>query len=475
MSAHVSRRVWVQSVAVGTTVTRSRLDALRARRVGDPDLEADALDEGVRTLLDRAENAAYRVDPRPRRISNWWRGTLYEAAFLNLHAAQAQIALLYDTDEIRAELPEALARVEEALQKDDPRRADAQRVATSTDPPDPHEVSKIIEVGYSAADQTHTRVRNFRNVVVMAAGVLTVFLIAFTAYISTHPSSVPLCFRNATVAPAVSGTSAATTSPTTAVQVICPTSQSTLGQGGGPAGRDVLVVGLVGLMGAALASAVSLRNMRGTSTPYDVPIALAFLKLPTGALSAIAALIAIRGDFVPGLSALDSQEQILAYALVFGYAQQLLTGLVDRQGQNILSGVPSKDAGASRPSTVLAKGLPAAAPATGGSTDSTDSTEADDATAMPDEDLDPSDVPDPEPRDTPDPTILDDSGTVEELPDDDVEDVDPNADDDADNDADNDADPNAAVSPDAGVSASMNGSGQPSVDLPSSNPVGAAT
>ena len=112
-------------------------------------------------------------------------------------------------------------------------------------------------------------------------------------------------------------------------------------------------------MGGALASAVSLRNVRGTSTPYDVPVALALLKLPTGALTAIAALIAIRGDFVPGLSALDSQEQILAYALAFGYAQQLLTGLIDRQGQSILSGVPSKDSAGQRPSTALGNGLPA--------------------------------------------------------------------------------------------------------------------
>jgi hypothetical protein len=39
-----------------------------------------------------------------------------------------------------------------------------------------------------------------------------------------------------------------------------------------------------------------------------------------GALTALGALIPIRREFIPGLSALDSQEQILAYALVFGYA-----------------------------------------------------------------------------------------------------------------------------------------------------------
>jgi hypothetical protein len=42
--------------------------------------------------------------------------------------------------------------------------------------------------------------------------------------------------------------------------------------------------------------------------------------VPTGALAALGAWIAIRREFIPGLSALHSQEQILAYALVFGYA-----------------------------------------------------------------------------------------------------------------------------------------------------------
>ncbi len=51
----------------------------------------------------------------------------------------------------------------------------------------------------------------------------------------------------------------------------------------------------------------------------------------------------MRGQFVPGLSALDSPAQILAWALVFGYAQQLFTRLVDQQGQTVLNSVRSAD------------------------------------------------------------------------------------------------------------------------------------
>ena len=76
-------------------------------------------------------------------------------------------------------------------------------------------------------------------------------------------------------------------------------------------------------------------------TRDDRLLALAALKLPTGAITAFLGLLLMRGQFVPGLSALDSPAQILAWALVFGYAQQLFTRLVDQQGQTMLNNVPT--------------------------------------------------------------------------------------------------------------------------------------
>ena len=93
----------------------------------------------------------------------------------------------------------------------------------------------------------------------------------------------------------------------------------------------------------------SRRVSQGTSTPYDVPVALALLKLPSGALSALVGLLFVRGEFIPGLSQLDSQPQILAYAFLFGIAQQLITGAVDRQAQEILTKVPSKESVSAKP------------------------------------------------------------------------------------------------------------------------------
>ncbi len=401
----VMKRVWAQNVIVDEAVLRGRLDVLAARRVSAPNAEADAVEDTVRTLLDKAHNAAFRIDPRPGLLSNWWHGTLIEASYQNMHAAKAEIVQLYNVAELRSEIPEAVARVEGALNRNDPRLAEAHRLITQSANPDPIALRKVIEIGYAGSDQTHSRVRSFRNVIIVAALLLAAFLAAFVAYVSTNPNVVPLCFRP----DGVTGT------------VLCPTSLAAAGHGG-PSGNDVLAVTLLGLMGGALAAAISIRNGRGTSTPYDVPVVLALLKVPAGGLTAIAALIAIRGNFIPGLSSLDNQEQILAYALIFGYAQQLLTRLIDKQGESVLSSVPSKDAQSEQPNAVVVgpapvspveppAAVPSATPVAPAGPVVDDAPDAD----VPDADADDSDVPDDEARDVPG-DVLDDSGTLEDLP-----------------------------------------------------------
>lgn len=321
-SEPIRKRVWAQDVAVSVSVLRARLRASRSRCTFSPDNGMEAIYEGVESLLKRAESAAYRDNPIPTRWNNWWRGTLIEAAYENLHAAEAEIAPLYEEPDIEAEVPEAVARVEAGLNRDDPRRLAAHKLPAMK--PGAHKkaaLRKIIEIGYAASDRQHSRVRSFRNIVLVTAMLIAIFVTAFTVVAAVQPSAVPLCFQP----------------DPPAGPRYCPAGEQS------PSPLDVPIVVLLGLLGGALSAAISIRNLRGTSTPYGIPAALALLKVPAGALTAVGALIAIRGEFIPGLSALDSQEQILAYALVFGYAQQLLTRLIDKQAQTVLNSVPSKD------------------------------------------------------------------------------------------------------------------------------------
>lgn len=346
------KRIWVQHVAVDAQVLRTRVDVALARR-STP--ERVALARGVEVLLDRAYKAAERRDPIPSRLANWWRGTLVEAAYRNLHAARAQIVDLYEEGELEAEVPSAIARAQTGLHREDPRQTTVAELSQLPTERRRARVRRLVEDGYESLDRQHEQLRSFRNILFICALLIAVLVGVTVAGVSSRPSVMPLCFPNEVVQSQRDG---GDTTITAARRFNCPTGSNVQG----PRSADIVVVGLLGLLGGALAAAVSIRNLRGTSTPYDVPVALATLKVPLGAFTAIVGLIAIQGDFIPGLSVLDSQEQILAYALLLGVAQQVFTRLLDRRAQDLLNGIPGKDASEAPPQAPPEHSLPGTVP-----------------------------------------------------------------------------------------------------------------
>jgi len=186
---------------------------------------------------------------------------------------------------------------------------------------------EALEAAQKVKAEKTLRVRSFVRIVV-AVGIFLAIAAAFVmAMGALYPRNVPLCFVPQIADPGF--------------QTVCPVKTAS---GGTPAmpntyamnAADYPVVETIGLVAAGLAAAATIRRMRGTTTPYNVGLALAFLKLPTGALTAPLGIQLMRGSFVPGLSALDSSAQIVSWAIIFGYAQQLLTFMVDRQAQSIV-------------------------------------------------------------------------------------------------------------------------------------------
>ena len=72
-----------------------------------------------------------------------------------------------------------------------------------------------------------------------------------------------------------------------------------------------------------------------------------------GALTAVASILLLGGNFVPGLSQLDSRRQILAHALVFGYAQQVVSRVIDNQAHSMLQSLPGKPPEEARAAVVV--------------------------------------------------------------------------------------------------------------------------
>ena len=215
------------------------------------------------------------------------------------------------------------ARLATVLDKNDPRRTQTEQSLRSRDTVVRRAALKqAMEIAYDASDEEYTRLRDFRNIILLTAALISGCMWILAVVAAANPQYLPVCFT-----------------PTADVTAtVCPS-----GAGQPTSAGDVLIVAGLGALGGGLAALLAIRNLRGPSTPYSLPVALAVLKVPSGALTAVAGLLLLGGGFAPGFSDLDSQRQILAYALVFGYAQQVATRLVDNHAQLVLNKVPSKD------------------------------------------------------------------------------------------------------------------------------------
>jgi hypothetical protein len=356
------------------TLTRAKeLESLCTWVVANhPRPNSGILTKSVHFHIEAAREAA-RVDAlNPKKRLHLIRyGSLRERAMSNLDAAEAQLLNIAPPGYVLGQMPSLLRHVRCHLVPGDPRREAFEHIArrvgvndsqlTDDQPPYDerkrivdHERGQIVtamRAASSASLREQVRVRSFRSVLLVTTAIMTLLAIGVAITGWRYPYLIPLCFapeeggQAIVVCPTQQSVPFSTTqSETTPVETTVDIDDAILATA---RPWDLLVVELVGLTAAALAAAAAIRGIKGSSERYGLSVALAGLKLPTGAITALAGLLLMRGQFVPGLSALDTSAQILAWALVFGYAQQVFTRLVDRQGQNVLDNVR----GADRPQT----------------------------------------------------------------------------------------------------------------------------
>ena len=125
----------------------------------------------MRTLLHRARNAANRIDPKPGRWANWWRGATADPAFQNLHAAMAQMVDVYDEAELTGEIQTAAARQRATTDRDDTRRIDPAALAAQPIAQQRAVLRRTIEDSYATLDRRYEQIRSFRNIILLSAAV----------------------------------------------------------------------------------------------------------------------------------------------------------------------------------------------------------------------------------------------------------------------------------------------------------------
>jgi hypothetical protein len=329
-------RAWREEAlarAAETQTLSNWLDRLPNTKRGDYDPDADkCLAEAIRNHVGEARKAAEGGRPLMRT------GARLARATSNLHAAEANLLRRAPLDYLRGQLPNFDAHIRRHLPVDDPRRRRVEDLTHKDqdghlDNVDRESLIGAVRAASSAAEREQQRVRSFRTIVLGATALLFVIAGLVGLLSVLRPAFVALCFA-----------------PQQLQVLVCPTGQSPLGPGqdvddvvGATVSQwDVPLVEFTGMVAAGVTGAAALRHLRGSSTPFAVSVALIVLKLPTGALTAFLGLLLMRGGFVPGLTALDSTPQIIAWAVLFGASQQLVTGLVDRQAQSVLDSVGGK-------------------------------------------------------------------------------------------------------------------------------------
>jgi len=330
-----------------------------------------------------SEQAANGTEPSPRlqqknrsmwfRLFHWsyWFPTSsqIQRAMSNLDAAEVLILNFAPPRYLVGQMPCLLNHVQRNLPPTDSRRQEFARIAQRVGVKDAdhplvdkskepssaqlaeaeeiveQERGKIVTIvrgASSAALRDQLRLRSFRNILAVTIIGLIVLAIGVAIFGWFYPTRVPLCFQ-----PSLDNGQSVIVCPTAYSsrlppnQMPGPELNAAVAQAAKP--WDHLTVELVGLMAAAVVATIRIRKIRGSSEAPDLPVLLALLKLPMGAIIAFLGILLVRGGFIPGLSALDTPAQILSWALVFGFAQQLFTRLVDQQGQTVLDNVRGAD------------------------------------------------------------------------------------------------------------------------------------
>jgi hypothetical protein len=351
--------VWREQAIAEITQLELAVDWLSSHLDDKPRLDPATADR-IRHCLSDAYDAATGEDLSPRRrLMAWLHGAGVERTWGHIDAAAETLLRAASPEFVVGQLPRVERRTDRSLKADDPRRIHLRDVAKrfappnvgTTPPPPPSELTEsereVIVTALHAANcesrRKQSRVRSFRNMLLIWGLVLTLTaaglgVLGYTrpglALFCFQPSGQAVCPTNVAVTDdrlAVTGQPAPAQDPA-AVAAQDAKTRATARKG------DVILIELIGLAAATLAAAAAVRRIHGTSTPYGVPFAVAVVKLPSGALTAALGLLLMRADFVPGLSALDSPAQIIGWAIIFGYAQQLFTRLVDQRAQTVLDG-----------------------------------------------------------------------------------------------------------------------------------------
>ena len=273
------------------------------------DLTADTPSRAfVVDSLKIARDAAIRSHRGLTRVRAWWSGVDVESAWRALHGAKQVLFDGMKDPDVLAQYPLLRSKVQQYLDPKDPeRKAYEEWLKRGDHPQEPLDRSRLRTVRTAvdgASDAHYDRIHRFRNTLYLLFLGVVILDVVLIFDPPTDPW-LPIC------APAAE-------------------------EGGEQSCPLVWHIELVGLIGGTLAAAAALLRISVTHEPYNLKRAQTLVKLPLSALTALVGVMLIQSDVIDALEPLPAPT-VLVYAVIFGYSQQLVTRLIDRKAESLVT------------------------------------------------------------------------------------------------------------------------------------------
>ncbi len=282
----------------------------------------------VKGDLDAALRAMAPPEKKPglsglyERMKQYYSGAPIERTWAAIHRASGGLQMLYDNDELPAQAMR-LRNLVEALPDLKPQLATlvettgalkSNRATGKTRPM----LREIYQEAIGVSESLQIDARGLRNAMLVASGVLAFIVALLSAVHLIDPSIISVCTHKLVDGKLV---------------LACPTGTSSRP-------IDVVVIALAGLLGGVLSIVIPLATGERIKTPYRVFNHQLMLKTIAGAGTAIAGVILVESGLIPGFKVENSAE-LLGYAILFGFAQQAFTGMIDRRANSLARATPA--------------------------------------------------------------------------------------------------------------------------------------
>ncbi len=323
-SSILQRSLWRAEVTVRLRELTNRLDAAMAV-AGQLDESQKVAKAAIESSLEEARRVVGDEQGPLERLASWWRGDAIATAWEAVHEAEVRLVRLEQPVAVKENLPWLITWIQSAMEKG--KRRDGHVEALEAQEPtnaalDLNQIERAYRDVIVANSDRYANLRAFRNNLIVVTGILFTLVCGLALW---HVSNV-------------------------GVMTLCSSEQDEgvvhCLDGAEPHPWDLALVALIGAIGGMLAIAFGLANAASLPSRYDPRVWQVLLKPVAGAATALAGVLLIQSNLVISPAGTRSESALLAYALLFGFSQQLFTQFVDKRAGELVDtdGKDSKDA-----------------------------------------------------------------------------------------------------------------------------------